>query len=93
VLRAPSVVLDAYLRAYRAADCETAHALWVGRKEIGGGDLCGATRLSASIDGELVFATRLTTGGSDDGSVRTGDFTWFLTLKGSIAPIRGWLPR
>lgn len=85
----PSVVLDFYLRAYRAGDCPAARSVWVGTHQIGDGDLCGDARLDAfRIDPDPAtptvdaaeFGTTLTTSGSRDGSVRSGDVTWFFIL-------------
>lgn len=56
---------------------------------MGDGDLCGATHLiaftildqsAAPTSGMFVFATNLTTDGRADGTVPSGDMTWFFTL-------------
>jgi len=72
----PAVVLDAYLQALRAGDCETASRLTL-PVLFGDGHLCGATRVIAfSIDdrdpfwhtgNEVGFVTWLTTTGTAGG--------------------------
>lgn len=75
---APSVVLDAYLRALLAGDCGAGKALGTGTFRPSNGDLCGDTQVTAfqvmgdpatPSDGEVVFGTKLTTSGSRDGTV------------------------
>ncbi len=86
---APEVVLDTYLRALVAGDCDTGRKLAVATFRKGNGELCGSTRVSAyRIDpgtarpspNEIVFSTRLTTTGSDDGSIEPGETLWFYSL-------------
>ena len=86
---APEVVLDAYLRALVAGDCETGRKLATATFVKGNVELCGDTQVSAyriqpeparpSAD-ETVFATTLTTSGTADGTVQAGDRTWFYSL-------------
>jgi hypothetical protein len=81
-------VLDAYLRALVAGDCQSGRTLWSGGHTTGDGDLCGDATVSVYRIGdaatptptETVYATTLTTGGSRDGSVSAGQVTWFYTL-------------
>lgn len=85
----PEVVLDAYLRALRAGDCDTGRKLATATFVKGNGELCGATHVSAyqinpeparpSPD-ETVFGTTLTTTGTADGSIQAGEITWFYSL-------------
>jgi hypothetical protein len=86
---APAVVLDAYLRALVAGDCNTGRQLATESFGKGSGELCGNARVSAyRIDGEparpsadeVVFSTTLTTAGSDDGSIEPGEIIWFYSL-------------
>jgi hypothetical protein len=85
----PDVVLNAYLTALRESDCETAHALATSTFVKGNGELCGDLHVAAFTvdgppatppDGEVIFATTLTTSGSGDGSVPAGEVTWFYSL-------------
>lgn len=85
----PNVVLTAYLTALRAGDCTTAHPLATSTFTIGNGELCGGVKVSAFTpltqpatprDGEVVYATTLTTSG-DGVSIDAGDITWFYTLE------------
>ena len=84
----PEVVLDAYLKALVAGDCETGRMLVTARFRIGTGELCGVTHVSAyRINAEparppeeLIFATILTTTGTADGSIQAGALTWFYSL-------------
>jgi hypothetical protein len=84
----PAVVLDVYLRALEAGDCDAARALATSTFVVGNGELCGVldvtgfnglTGPAVPRDGEVVFSTTLTTGG-DDRSIQEGDQTWFYTL-------------
>ena len=85
----PEVVLDTYLRALVAGDCDTGRKLATATFGKGSGELCGATRVSAyridpgtarpSAD-EVVYSTILTTTGTDDGSVKPGETLWFYSL-------------
>jgi len=87
----PEVVLEAYLQALVAGDCETVSALRAG----GGDGLCGALEVSAytrsepeiTPDGRVVFSTTLTTSGGD-GSFPDGDNLWRCWL--SQQPDGGW---
>lgn len=83
------VVLDTYLRALVAGDCDTGRKLAAGAFLQGSGDICGHTDVkSYGIVGdpaepstnERVFATTLTTTGTSDGTVPSGKVTWFFTL-------------
>lgn len=86
---APEVVLDAYLRALVAGDCDTGRKLVTTTFVKGNGELCGDTQVSAyriqpeparpSAD-EAVFATTLTTSGTADRAVQAGDIIWFYSL-------------
>ena len=85
----PEVVLDAYLRALVAGDCETGRALATATFREGNGELCGAVDVTAfRVDGgplrpspdEAVFSTTLTTTGSDDGSIKPGETIRFYSL-------------
>jgi hypothetical protein len=84
---APSVVLETYLRAFEAGDCGAGRQMWQGSGA--GGDLCGATALSAyQFTGppatpsptEVEYAVELTTTGTGDGSVQAGQTLWFFQL-------------
>lgn len=86
---APEVVLDTYLRALVAGDCDTGRKLATATFGKGSGELCGATRVSAyRIDAgparpsadEVVYSTILTTTGSDDGSIEPGETMWFYSI-------------
>jgi hypothetical protein len=88
------VVLETYLRALVAGDCETAHALAAESFTFGNGELCGAVEVSdfEPLDGpatpserEVTYSTVLTTDGSTDGSIQPGKQTWFYSLQ----PING----
>lgn len=84
----PDVVLDTYLRALVAGDCESARQLATATFTVGNGDLCGQTTVSAyevnptpaGTGAETVFSTTLTTSGTGDGSIAAGRLTWFFTL-------------
>ena len=85
----PEVVLDAYLRALVAGDCDTERRLVTATFVKSNGELCSVTRVSAyriepssaaSSSNEVVFATVLTTTGSDDGTIRPGEVAWFYSL-------------
>lgn len=84
----PAVVLNAYLTALLAGDCDTARALATPTFFRGNGELCGGPDVSAFTplrgpatprDGEVVFSTTLTTRGGD-GSMPDGDNLWFYSL-------------
>jgi hypothetical protein len=82
------VVLDAYLRALVADDCDTGRRLATATFAWGSGELCGATRVTAYTINpvpagsatEKVFATTITTSGTADGSIQAGAMTWFYDL-------------
>ena len=82
-------VLDTYLQALQAGDCDTAHALAAGTFRSGNGELCGdvdvkTVKVAADTqvpDGTITFATQMVTGGSHDGSIPPGQLTWFYSLK------------
>ena len=85
----PASVLNAYLSALRSGDCAAGRTFAEPTFRRGNGDLCGAVRVSAievdwdparSAD-ERVYATTLTTSGSDDGSITAGTTTWFFDLR------------
>jgi hypothetical protein len=85
----PEVVLDVYLRALVAGDCETAAKLTFGTFDLGNGELCGYVTVTAfevdstpatPTDHEVVFATKLTMSGGD-GSIRDGTNLWFYQLQ------------
>lgn len=89
VLGPPEAVLDAYLAALLAGDCETARLFTTSTFTIGSGELCGgATVLEVEVhpagparpsDDEVVFATTLAiTGG--DASMPDGEQPWFYVL-------------
>ena len=87
----PDVVLDTYLRALVAGDCDTGSKLATGAfKGRGYGNLCGETKVTAyrilgapaqPNSDERVFATTLTTTGTADGTVPAGQIAWFFTLR------------
>ena len=86
---APEVVLDTYLRALVAGDCDTGRKLATATFRIGSGELCGSAHVTAyrietgqahpSPD-EVVYSAILTTTGSDDGSIEPGEILWFYSL-------------
>jgi hypothetical protein len=84
----PDVVLDTYLRALLAGDCDTGGKLATESFSKGNGELCGLTRVTAyRIDGsvqpspdEVVFSSRITTTGTDDHSIVPGEMIWFYSL-------------
>jgi hypothetical protein len=87
---APEVVLDSYLRALLAGDCETGRKLVTLSFKRGNGELCGDTRLLAyRIDprtarpspDEIVFSTILTTTGTNDRSIEAGEMIWFYSVS------------
>ena len=90
-----SAVLDAYLRALVADDCKTAHGLASSTLTYGNGELCGDVHVSSfsvskspanpSPD-EVIYASVLITGGSEDGTIPKGKTTWFydLTREGGV---------
>ncbi len=89
VSASPAVVLESYLRALVAGDCNTGRKLATGTFAKGNGELCGVTRVTAyqvqaepahpSSD-EVVFATTLTTTGTADHSIQAGRMVWFYSL-------------
>ncbi|PKW27628.1 hypothetical protein [Phycicoccus duodecadis] len=83
------VVLDAYLRALEAGDCDAARALSTGAFARGSGDLCGDVRVSSARVTEpaatpapdhVTYATVLVTEGGDD-TLPGGETTWFYSLE------------
>jgi hypothetical protein len=84
----PAGVLVAYLRALVAGDCAAARALTNTTFQVGNGDLCGQTKVTAfriladpaRPGPEVVFATTLNTTRASDGSVLAGDMMWFFSL-------------
>lgn len=82
-LAPPQVVVETYLQALVAGDCETVGAL----SAAGGHGLCGNQRVSrftrpeawTTPYGAVVFATILTTSGGD-GSIPDGDNLWHYWL-------------
>jgi hypothetical protein len=85
----PLVVLQAWLAAVTAGDCETAHALALPSFKISNGELCGVLKITAIgiIHGPGVlsanhaaYAAELTTSGSDDGSILPGSLLWFVSI-------------
>ena len=83
---APAEVLGAYLRALKAGDCKTAHALTT--SSFGSdGELCGHLRVKsytpvgvpATAGDQVIFSTNLITEGGD-ASMPDGLHTWFYTL-------------
>ena len=84
-----SVVLDTYLQALVAGDCDTARALVASTFSVGNGELCGEVEVTAfsaptgparSGPHVVEYASDLTTGGSSDGSISSGRTTWFYRL-------------
>ena len=84
---APAEVLDVYLRALKAGDCKTAHALTTSTFSFGNGELCGQLRVKsytpvgkpATPGNEAIFSTNLITQGGD-ASMPDGLHTWFYSL-------------
>jgi len=85
----PQVVLDTYLRALVAGDCDTGRKLAADGFEQGHGNLCGQTQVQAygilgapaqPSTNEVVFATSLITTGTGDSTVPSGRVTWFFSL-------------
>lgn len=85
----PEAVLDAYLAALLAGDCETARTFATETFTVGSGDLCGGATVedvrihptgpARPSEDEVVIATTLTiTGG--DASMPDGEQTWFYVL-------------
>jgi hypothetical protein len=82
----PAQVLDAYLRALKAGDCKTAHALTTS-SFARNGELCGHLRVKsytplgrpATPGNEVIFSTNLITEGGD-ASMPDGLHTWFYSL-------------
>jgi hypothetical protein len=83
---APAEVLNAYLRALKAGDCKTAHALGTSTF-AGNGELCGHLRVRsftpvgdpATPGDQAIFSTNLITEGGD-ASMPDGLHTRFYTL-------------
>jgi hypothetical protein len=84
----PEQVLNTYLAALQADDCERTRSLITPSFVAGNGDLCGMLDVLAvgplsepatPQDGELLFSTTLTTSG-DGVSIEAGDTLWFYTL-------------
>lgn len=82
--------LAAYLDALVAGDCSTARRFADKTFVPGNGELCGDVHVDrATIDGiaatptvhEAVFATTLTTSGSDDQTIPVGEVIWYYTLE------------
>ena len=87
---APEVVLQAYLGSLVAGDCATGRLLAAETFANGNGELCGATDVRSFrvngyagdvASGGVVFATRLETTGTADGSVAPGGMVWFYSLE------------
>jgi hypothetical protein len=85
----PDVVLDTYLRALLAGDCDTGRKVATQSFAKGNGELCGDTHVTRyRIDpgaarpssDEIVFSTHLITSGTDDGSIESGEMMWFYSL-------------
>lgn len=86
----PQVVLERYLAALAAGECDAGRRLATATFTTGNGELCGhadvtAYRLDPGMPAqpsanEVVFSVQLTTGGTDDGSVRPGQTLWFYSL-------------
>ncbi|WP_157598381.1 hypothetical protein [Phycicoccus sp. Root101] len=83
-------MLDTYLRALVAGDCDTAHSLAAATFTSGNGELCGDVKVSSfSLRGEpatagpddVEYGSVLVTDGSGDGSIPRGDVTWFYELE------------
>ncbi|QNK80481.1 hypothetical protein [Nakamurella sp. PAMC28650] len=89
---AQHAVVRGYLEAVEARDCATADRYFVGgQAQLGNGDLChaGSLRLlgyqtvgvpATPSPEEAVVAVRITTSGSSDGTIPSGETTWFLDL-------------
>ncbi len=83
---APAEVLGAYLRALKAGDCKTAHALTTS-SFASNGELCGHIKVKsytpvgdpATPGNEAIFSTNLITQGGD-ASMPDGLHTWFYSL-------------
>jgi len=84
----PDLVLNTYLDALEAGDCERARSLAMPTFVVGNGELCGAldvlafsplTGPATPRDGEVIFSTTLTTRG-DGVSIEDGDTLWFYQL-------------
>ena len=83
----PDVVVEAYLAALLAGDCDDGRALATASFTIGNGELCGAVHVSAytapigpaGTADEPVFSTTLTTSG-DNMSIPSGELVWFYAL-------------
>jgi hypothetical protein len=82
-------VLLTYLRLLEARNCDAAHSLAVGSFTTGNGELCGDVRVRSfalqgspahPAVGEVVYAARLVTDGSHDGSIPAGVLIWFYEL-------------
>ena len=89
-LTSPREILETYLIALAAGDCEVGQALGAVAFADGSGDLCGKTDVSSFVilgepaqptDGAMVFTTHLVTTGTGDGTVPAGGITWFFNLQ------------
>ena len=85
----PDVVMDAYLTALRAGDCDTTAALGVPPFGFGNGALCGHLTVEAvTRDGapaepnpdERVYATTVSVSDGDP-SMEDGEHLWFYSLR------------
>ena len=87
----PYDVLDAYLRAFQAGNCQAARVMTTETFRPGNGELCGATRLlgyeidprtagDPTTDSAVGLSATLTTTGTADGSVEDGETLWFYGL-------------
>jgi hypothetical protein len=84
---ASAVVLDAYLRALKAGDCKTAHALTTS-SFARNGELCGRIRVKsytpvgdpATPGDQAIFSVNLITQGGDPGLMPDGLHTRFYTM-------------
>ena len=97
---ATTEVVKEYLDAFQKGDCVSARKLWLtGKFPIGSGELCSATILlsyridpeppAAVTDSEQVVAVTLTTTGTADRTIESGDTTWFYDMK--LQPNGVWL--
>lgn len=85
----PADVLDAYLAAFKANDCDTAAELTTATFTKGNGELCGVVTIGsytsatgpAATGNEMIYSITLqVTTGSKDGTVPSGAVLWFYTL-------------
>ena len=80
----PDVVLDAYLRAQKAGDCDTARSLQIASQA--GPNLCGhitawtPPRVANTLSGSIEFSTTITMVGSEQ-PFHDGDFGWNYSLR------------